>query len=1183
MGVFDGLEDPLSEVSDALSDFGAQDEADSLDQATQIVQSAIAAAGGVPLVTTRFLIGTPDWTKAPVDSTDWQSVLQQSGYMVDNILQQTGATGPFGGPATGYGELGAALLNQGLKANVPGYADGHEQPGHVVLDLYVEEGLSKPWRAFVTLERPLQNPALMTPAGPGRDFGQELKDAFTSDSGGTDDGFSAAQDLINDPTAFAGQVMNMLANPQGQAQQYWDVQDPDLLDQTKLPIDHAAEGDRTVPADYLGQFARLCLARRLGVSHYTLNERWFSGVVTGFDDLGVAPGDPTRRRVRLTIRPRLYQLSYRKRFRMFKDLNAVQIAIQILKEHQIYPEDPGDRGYTALRLAPGGREAWGPIAVPDALPSAVDKIAGAVPFGLGESAGSEINSVLAQPVEDWRPKREYCVQYGETDLDFVERLLAEEGLTYFFENKERRETLVICEDPRLAGKKVLTAGRMPLLMRPGGGGTQLSEVMWTPAVARRPVPSGVTLRDRIHAHPYDSTDLKAGESLELLSPGGLSSLTSAGGLEQMANQVVGLATELVGTPGTEDYAGPEAQWFEWPARLPYPPDEEDPLGYEAYDGPPHAQLRLEGFRATGAIARCSSDCATLAPGANVRVLGEPFDVLHPPTAKPQRFLVTSVVHQTPRVQSGQPFGYSNTFEALNIGIPYRPAPPAARPRIEGVHTAVVVDTELVSDPADRTEVAVSEKQSAWRVRVRFPWERSADLEANGTKGGSPWLRFAAPFSGAGFGALLVPRLGMEVVVGYDEGDPDRPYVLGALYNAPHESPAGTRHASSFKPKDVASGRIDAQPRMNDSGFTTRAWPQGTLGEESRGSTLRLDDTQGNERIRFFAQRDLAEEVGEDHVTSVLGDQINTIGDDGSQSGRSQRELVHGDQTLLARYPSAGETDWGRDAQVEGDEEVKVGVPKKKKSSGEPGSEEQGSSDGSSGPKLMRDEVKKNDALEIGGARTLTVWGGETIEIAAEGAGADVPGRRLVITKSSTVEIDENDEYEVTGDRKVTAGEAYTLTASRIDITTAASPLEPGAEATGGLSIGEEGVALTSSGTATIETGSFTAQSGGDRVLVRAKTQIWIKDPESGNEILLDAASKTISIAAKDGTLLRVGTPEANVELQADAILLSAGASKWETTLMSDGTTTTLDGASATTLEGTDEIHVEAPSVELGQH
>src|SRR6185369_7096481 len=106
-------------------------------------------------------------------------------------------------------------------------------------------------------------------------------------------------------------------------------------------------------------------------------------------------------------------------------------------------------------------------------------------------------SLLEQDIDKWRPKREYCVQYGETDLELFERLLAEEGLAFFFECKERRETLVICEDPRLAGKKVLTAARLPLRIvgvktppQPGGA-YQLTamEEAWDVAITRLPVSS----------------------------------------------------------------------------------------------------------------------------------------------------------------------------------------------------------------------------------------------------------------------------------------------------------------------------------------------------------------------------------------------------------------------------------------------------------------------------------------------------------------------------------------------------------------------------------------------------------------------------------------------------------------------------------------------------------------------
>ncbi len=1200
MGILDGLEDPLGEVSDALSDFGAEDEAGDLDAATRWIQSRIAAGGRLPVLRARFLIGPFKPNTVPIDQVDWADAIVQAGGLGEKLLQQAGAQ-------AGFAELGAAALEQELDRRFDIEKD-HEQPLHWVESAVVDEALSQCWTATVTLAKPDLASAVAAQTGlnnPPQSLLDTITDAFTSsdDAGGVYD--------PGDITTLLGTAFMAANRPDLLADRVWDTVHPDKLDLTRATTDHTAVTGqpfigKTLASDYLGAFARFSLARRFDDDHFTLNERWFSGRVTEVEDLGY---DPARRvrRVRLTIRPHLAQLALRRRHRAFKHMNAVQIVRQLLTEHGIYVQaSTKDATGTAARFVPGGRELFGPLGVPDAATAAIGKLSGIDPFGVGEKVSDAVNDVLEQPIEDWRPKREYCVQYGETDLEFAERLLAEEGLTYFFEHRERLETLVVCEDPRLAGKKVLTAGRLPLQGSTGASPVafNLSERAWSVSVARKPVPSGVTLRDRTYTRPYDPLDLKAGESLDLLSPGNLSSLTTLGGLEQMANQAVGLAGELTGAAGTEDYAGPEAQWFEWPGRFEYPvvDDPTDPFGYSMYEGPPMAQLRLEGFRAEGAIARGQSECATLAPGANARLQHGGFDVLHPPVQKPQRFLITRVRHFAgpAPAQPGQPprayeMSYQNRFEGINIALPYRPPPPPPKPRIRGVHTAIVVDVERGEDPTTSpAEVSVPEHHSAWRVRVRMPWERSGEAfvagEGDDVRGagaaeeGSRWLRFAQPYTGAGFGWLTVPRAGMEVVIGYEGGDPDHPTVLGALYSDAYDRPTGARHASSAKPADPASGRIDFPARMQNAGFTSRAWPQAERGAGVRGNQVRFDDSAGDDeaghgRVEVFAQHDLAKEVGKktdeaklgDHVTTVLHDQLNTVGTD-------QTELVHGDQVLLARHPSESETDWGREVDVAGKETIEIGGGEKRPpEEGDPEIPERDA---------MFDEVTLDDTLEVKLGRTLHVAGNETIEIGGAGATEEIPGRLLDVAKgNSKVTIEGDDEFVVTGSRRVKAAGSYTLLAKRIDMQTVTRGPGDGpgqGEPNGGLVIDESGASMTTKGDASVKTGAFTAESRAGRVLVKAATRITLHDGSGqGNRIVMDAAKKTIVFRTATGANLKLGIDAAGLEMSEGKIDLAASPSFWRVELGGLGTMSRIEGPSVR-FEASDEIWLHAPSIYFGE-
>src|SRR5439155_8357711 len=101
-----------------------------------------------------------------------------------------------------------------------------------------------------------------------------------------------------------------------------------------------------------------------------------------------------------------------------------------------------------------------------------------------------------------------------------------------------------------------------------------------------------------------------------------------------------------------------------------------------------------------------------------------------------------------------------------------------RPRVEGVQSAIVTDETGGSsrDPEiDSDEFA--------RVRVRFPWDQRSD----GTPS-SYWIRVSQYWAGAGFGALFTPRVGQEVLVAFLQGDPDRPTIVGRVYNRTNPLP-----------------------------------------------------------------------------------------------------------------------------------------------------------------------------------------------------------------------------------------------------------------------------------------------------------------------------------------------------------------------------------------------------------
>jgi hypothetical protein len=136
------------------------------------------------------------------------------------------------------------------------------------------------------------------------------------------------------------------------------------------------------------------------------------------------------------------------------------------------------------------------------------------------------------------------------------------------------------------------------------------------------------------------------------------------------------------------------------------------------------------------------------------------------------YLLTRVEHEATQggLRSGEEiaFSYENRFRCLPAALPYRPARRTPKPTIPGTQTAMVVGPK-------ESEICVDQ---FGRVKVQFPWDR------HGTKNmdSSCWLRVAQVWAGQGWGACFWPRVGHEVVVSFTEGDPDRPLVVGSVYN-----------------------------------------------------------------------------------------------------------------------------------------------------------------------------------------------------------------------------------------------------------------------------------------------------------------------------------------------------------------------------------------------------------------
>ena len=171
-------------------------------------------------------------------------------------------------------------------------------------------------------------------------------------------------------------------------------------------------------------------------------------------------------------------------------------------------------------------------------------------------------------------------------------------------------------------------------------------------------------------------------------------------------------------------------------------------------------------------------------------------------------------------------GYRNRFLATPWDALYRPAAGTSETQVLGSQTAIV------TGPAGE-EIHCDQYG---RIKVQFHWDRDGQSNDKTTC----WMRVASGWAGAAYGGIAIPRIGMEVLVTFLEGDPDQPLVTGCLY-----------HKENVVPYDLPANKTRST-------FKTLSSPGGGGLNE-----FRIEDKKGAEQIYIHAQRDWDENIEHD--------------------------------------------------------------------------------------------------------------------------------------------------------------------------------------------------------------------------------------------------------------------------------------------------------------------------------
>jgi type VI secretion system secreted protein VgrG len=466
------------------------------------------------------------------------------------------------------------------------------------------------------------------------------------------------------------------------------------------------------PAQLLGGNATLFLER-------SIVHREISGIIERIEDGTVQSG---RLVTRLTIVPALRALGMRKTSRIFQEMTIQEILEAVLNE---------------------GLEPFERVIDTDGLSATyVDQ--------------------------------EYTVQYRETDLQFVHRLMEEYGISYRFKCEDNKEIMVL-GDSDGAWIDLISLGNgaaaLPINLRDGGSGGRED------------------VRSFQRTSKLRSTVART-MVFDWLTPAALINAEST------------TAADVVIPNGAE--IGPEREEY----------DHSEPgttYGYrttalvvgelEAQNARRRALHQRDAVHCVG-----TSSAILMAPGSKFELLD------HPQADLGAEYLITDVIHSFGSYAGGQPGSdaFTNQFECIPSAVEWRPAHRHPRPRIASVQTATVVG------PSSE-EIHTDEHG---RIKVQFHWDRDGAFDENS----SCFVRVVQPWAGNGWGFVWLPRIGMEVAVTFVDGDLDRPIVTGCLYNGTHSPPYPL-------PDDKTKSTIKSESSPGGGGFNELRFEDAAGSEE----------------------------------------------------------------------------------------------------------------------------------------------------------------------------------------------------------------------------------------------------------------------------------------------------------------------------------------------------------------
>ena len=470
------------------------------------------------------------------------------------------------------------------------------------------------------------------------------------------------------------------------------------------------------------------------------------------------------------------------------------------------------------------------------------------------------------------PKLEYCVQYRESDYNFVTRLLEFYGIFYYFRHEQGRHTLVLGDSKNAFGD------------------CPENEVHYT-----GPEATAGSAQDQIirweHQYEYRSGQWRQTDF----------------NYQQVNTDLATTSQSVIGLDSQSKY-----ERYDFPGAY-----------GKRTDGDTYTDIRMEEEEAAWDRVFGDSKCRTFSPGLRFQLTDHRSS-----GEKGGYFVLTNVTHEmhheSAYVEGGEepPFDYQNSFECIPADTNYRPPSLTPKPRVNGAQTATVVGPD--------GEEIYTDSDGYGCVKVKFHWDRADRSGENRTC----WIRVAQMWAGKNWGVFSLPRMGQEVVVSFLEGDPDRPLVTGCVHNDKQRPPYSlpdNKTRSTIKTLSSKGGEGFNEIRFEDKKGSEQIFLHAERDQDVRTKNDSREYV-GNERhilvkademIQTDGNRD--EYIKTNRVSATDGSQHSAVGGDRVEQTTGKHHIhVKSDQISKVDMNKSVEVGMNRDTKVGMKEAVDAG-------------------------------------------------------------------------------------------------------------------------------------------------------------------------------------------------------------------------------------------------------------------